>query len=474
MRRFRSACLAAASALIWTCIADAARPRYGGTLRVQTSAAMRSLNPAAVPLDSADAMARRWLHPLVFETLVAPNASGGLEPVLASHWESDAAATRWRFRLRSGVRLHDGSPLDAGRVAAALRAHGRAWTIATDSSIVTIDVDRSDPDLPWRLANVRYAIAFGRPGGGEPIGTGPFAIDRWEAKRLRLRAHDDHWGGRPFVDTVHIEMGRALADQVASLELGRADLVSFEAHAVRPSLQRGMRITATRPIELVALVFERHAASPAWLPLRRALSGAIDRRSMCSVLLQGYAQPAWALLPDWLGGYTSLLQSDHDRGRARAAVAALPPAHRALTLRVPSSDGLLRAIAERLAVDAREAGLSMTVTPAGVATTTPPDARLVRIRLEPTTRELALEAATLALTRDAPSSPNDPSLVPGVSLEAVLHFERTILASRGIVPLVHLPELYGSAPTVESWLQPVVQPTGKWSLDNVWLRADRP
>lgn len=473
MRRFRSACLAAVSALIWTCLADAARPRYGGTLRVQTSAAMRSLNPAAVPLDSADAMARRWLHPLVFETLVAPNASGGLEPVLASHWESDAGATRWRFRLRSGVRLHDGSPLDAGRVAAALRAQGRAWTIATDSSTVTIDIDRSDPDLPWRLANVRYAIAFGRPGGGEPIGTGPFAIDRWEPKRLRLRAHDGHWGGRPFVDTVQIEMGRAPADQVASLELGGAELVSFESHAVRPALQRGMRITATRPIELVALVFERRAA-PALLPLRRALSGAIDRRSMCSVLLQGYAHPAWALLPEWLGGYASLLRSDHDRDRSRAAVAALPPAHRALTFRVQSSDGLLRAVAERLAVDAREAGLSITVIPTGVATTTAPDARLVRIRLEPTTRELALEAAILALGPDAPSSANDPALVPGASLETVLHVERTILASRGIVPLVHLPELYGAAPAVESWLQPVVQPTGKWNLENVWLRVGRP
>jgi MarR-like DNA-binding transcriptional regulator SgrR of sgrS sRNA len=208
MKLSTPASLAAVSVVLWINVAGAARPRYAGTLRVETAAAMRTLNPAAAPLDEADAAARRILFPLIFETVVTPDSAGGLYGLLAVTWTSNAGATQWRFHLRPGVRLHDGTPLDGARVAAALRAIEPGWRIAADAGTLTIDVDQPLPDLPWHLADSRYAIAFGRSGGGEPIGSGPFAIERWEPRRLRLRAHEAHWQGRAFVDAVQVEMGR--------------------------------------------------------------------------------------------------------------------------------------------------------------------------------------------------------------------------------------------------------------------------
>lgn len=473
MRPFTSASLAAASALVWITGTDAARPRYGGILRVETSAVMRSLNPAAAPIDSRDAVARTWLHPLIFETLVAAEASGGLRPVLATEWSSDAGATRWRFRLRSRVMLHDGTPLDAGRVAAALRAHDPAWSITPGDGVVTIEGSEGLPDLPWRLADPGHAVAFARPAGGEPIGTGPFAIDRWELRRLRLRSHEDYWDGRPFVDAVHIEMGRAAGDQLASLALGKADFVSLQPQDVR-RVARGMRVTGTRPIELIVLVFEGRGRADAWRPARTALSQAIDRASISTVLLQGYAAPASTIVPEWLGGYASLLAQGHTRARAKSAVAALPSGQRSLTLTAAAGDGLLRTVADRVAVDAREAGLSIVVdATAAAARTPPPDVRLLRVRLQATTRERALASALDELAARTQFSPPAAPPRPGASFDAVFRFEQRLAEGHVVIPVVHLPDLYVSAADVDSWLAPIVLPSGAWNLAAAWLRAER-
>src|SRR5207248_586392 len=128
-------------------------------------------------------------------------------------------------------------------------------------------------------------------------------VDRLEPARLVLRAHEDYWQGRPFVDSVEVALGRSPADQLASLEVGRTDLVSIAPVDTSRVGLRGLRITASRPIELVALVFEEHRSTPASQPLRNAVSAAIDRPSLSAVLLQRWAQPAATLLPDWLSGY---------------------------------------------------------------------------------------------------------------------------------------------------------------------------
>src|SRR5687767_11754523 len=86
----------------------AARPRYGGTLRVQTAGSLRTVDPSAAFLPE-DASARHVLA-LVFETLVGIRQDGGLEPRLAAAWQLEPQG-RWRIRLRPGVRLHDGSLL---------------------------------------------------------------------------------------------------------------------------------------------------------------------------------------------------------------------------------------------------------------------------------------------------------------------------------------------------------------------------
>ena len=453
-------------------LALVARPQYGGVLHVEMPATIRTLDPTAAAADPSDALARARLLPLVFETLVAADADGGLAPGLAVSWDHDARAVRWRFRLRSDVRLHDGSILEASQVAAALRG-AAAWKVSADGDTLLVESDREAPDLLWELATVRYAVVV-RRGPTEMMGTGPFRVERFQSSHLVLRAHEDYWSGRPFVDTVDIAMGQSPADQLASLELGRADLASITPSDAPRLSQRGLRIAASRPIDLVALVFEEHRALPGGQPLRNAVAAAIDRPSLCTLLLQRWAQPAATMLPDWLSGYASLFSAGHDRAAARALVTALPAAQRSVALRVESPAPVDRVIADRIAVDARDVGLAIKIDPAD-SLAPRPDVRLVHVKLEATSPDRALAAALTALgPRASRVLPVDATVPAGAPLEDVFRLERALLEPRVIVPIVHLPELYALGAHVEAWNGPIVLPSGAWDFGNVWVRADKP
>jgi ABC-type oligopeptide transport system substrate-binding subunit len=471
MKRFISASLALASVCLAGAAIHGARPEYGGTLRVQIDATIRSLDPAAASGDAAEGAARRRALGLVFETLVAAEADG-LRPMLATSWESDPRAARWQFRLRSGVRLHDGSVLEAWQVATVLRASEPAWTIAADGDAVIINTGEPVRDLPWVLADLRHAVVV-RASGGALAGTGPFAIERLEPARLSLRAHDRYWAGRPFVDVVRIEMGRSRAVQLSDLEGGRADVVSATPLDARRITQRGLHVAASHPLEVVALVFEPHRSSAAAIALRRTLAAAINRTSMCAVLLQRLAEPADALVPRWLSGYAPLFALDSKATLSRSAIAALPLDQRELAIRIDASDALIQAIADRVAVDGREAGFATKVqAPAGLAPR--PDARVIRVHLAATTPDRALAAIVERLSARDAVTPAAAALPLAASLDAVYQAEQKLLDRSVVVPLVHLPEIYGLSDRVGTWNAPAVRASGGWNFADIWLRGGKP
>ena len=472
MTRFRFASLAIASALALPIALHAARPHYGGTLRIEMLGVIRTFDPAATSADGAESAARTRVLPLVFETLVAADPSGGLRPLLAASWERDASGQRWRFHVRDAVTLHDGSRLQPAQMAAALRGRERAWKVGVDGDAVVVDLDRAQPDFLWDLADARYAIAI-RTSAGDLVGSGPFRLEPTEPRRVALRAHEDYWGGRPFVDAVQIAEGRALGDQLTSLELGRADFVAVRPTDLRRLVQRALRSISSRPLEVFALVFEPHRATPADRLVRRAVAASIDRVTLSTVLLQRQAEPAAALLPSWLSGYAPMFQSAPVPASSRSTIAALPIEQRRLTLRVDAADPVAQAIAERVAVDVREAGITVKVqAPVGLAPR--PDVRLVRVACDATTPDRVLAAIMAALgSRATALATTETAPAIGASLDTVYRVERALVERDIIVPVVHVPALYGLGDRVESWNGPAVSPIGAWNLANVWLRSER-
>jgi ABC-type transport system substrate-binding protein len=465
MRPFASACLALASVAAAGAALGAARPQYGGTLRVEMDAIVRGIDPAASIADGAAAVARGRLSSLVFEPLTAIDAAG-LQPWLAARWEQDGRGGRWRFHLRNAVTLHDGTALEAWQVAASLRAVEPAWKVAAENDTITIDPDVPIADLPWTLADDRHAIVV-RGAGASLVGSGPFKLDRVDGTRVSLRAHDAYWRARAFVDAVQVETGRAFDAQLGDLEGGRADLVGVRAVDARRAARRGVRVESSNPLELVALVFESHRAAEATLAWRRTIAATINRDAICAVVLQGQAAPARTVLPEWLSGYAPIAAPSPAPVMTRSAVAALAPELREIALRIEPGDGVMQAIAERVAVDAREAGFTVTVqTPAGLAPR--PDARLVRVPLAAVAPNRAFAQAASRLTmRGWP-----PIAAPdGTGLDATYRAERALVDGLVVVPIVHLRELTALGERVGFSARPIVNPLGGWNLADAWVRA---
>jgi hypothetical protein len=438
---------------------------------MQTQGTLRSVDPSVTSTTALEGATRRLLLPLVFETLIEVDPSGGLRPLLADSWATEATGARWRVRLRPGVKLHDGMILTPDQVASSLMASRPDWQVTVDDGAIVITPPMPDAGLPWDLTELRTAIAVRT--GGTISGTGPFRVERLEASRLTLRAHEDHRDGRPFLDDVQIELGRPLAAQLSDLEVGRADLVDVGPGDTARVTDRQLRVVASRPMEVFALVFEAHRATASSEPLRRTLAAAIDRAAIARVLLQGRAEPADTLLPGWLSGYPSFAAVNRPPELSRSAVAALPQVQRSLAIRVVAGDAVAQAIAQRVAVDARERGFLVTVqAPAGLGPR--PDVRLLRLPLEPSAPDRTLAALFDTLTpRTLGLITTEQRPARGSPLDTVLRVERALLANSVLVPLVHAPALYGLGVRVDFRNGPLVLPAGALDLANVWIGPDR-
>jgi len=452
MKLFDWRWLVTSSLMVGALLANAeTRPQYGGTLHIAMRAAPTSLDPADG--SQPDSFARRSLTMLMFDTLVTRDESGRVQPSLAVSWQVSPNGQRWQFRLRRGVKFHDGTPLTAESAAASLRAANPSWNVVADADSVVIERDGADPELLAEIAMPRNAIAKKSP-DGKPSGTGPFHIADWQpGKKLILAAEETCWHGRPFLDGIEIEMGKNFRDQTIAIELGKADFVEVAPEQVHRASLEGRHLASSAPVELVALLFTREAASPDEKLLREALALSVERGSIRSVLLQGAGQPAASILPNWMSGYGFVFSTEADLPRARRAreqVHTIPT----WTVGYEGNDSVARLLAERIALNAKDAGLSLQPTSSGTA-----DLRLVRIPLASADPGIALAGvAALAGESEAKTSAG--------AVEDLYAAEQTILTTQRLIPLFHLPVSYAAAASLKNWAP---RQDGSCSLSDAWL-----
>jgi peptide/nickel transport system substrate-binding protein len=282
------------------------------------------------------------------------------------------------------------------------------------------------------------------------LGAG-FTIARWEAGRLALYEADENAvGGRPFLDSIEILLGRALRDQTSDLDLGKADIVELGPNELRRQ-PAARRVWSSSPVRVLALVFAPRFDDAR---VREALALSVDRSAIHNVLLQRQGEISGALLPQWLSGYAFLFPATADLVRARQ----LAPGARPITLSV--SDAALRPIAERIALNARDAGLAVSVTPQAANA----DVALVELRIASSDPVKALAQIAAALGLPAPP--------PNPSPEQTYAAERTLVEGFRVIPLIHLPDVYGVNPRVKGG--PGIAPSGEWRFENLWLEGARP
>jgi peptide/nickel transport system substrate-binding protein len=457
-------------------VAAETRPHYGGTLRVMLQSA-----PSALDLPANATPAEYWdlsrTLSLIGNTLVRIDAQGRPQPALAVAWQSDASASHWQFTLRRGVKFHDGSAASPAAIAQILGALHSGWNVRAVADSITIESAPPLPSLLAELALPRNLVLKRNANGAPPVGTGPFLVAEWQPSQfLKLAANEESWEGRPFVDAVEIEFGKAQRDQAIALELGKTDVIE-EAPQAASGSQPHSTSSVSLPTELLALVFpvNSRANDPR---LREALALAINRKPIQSVLLKGAGEPAASILPNWMTGFSAVFSAQANAQEARILLADShqPAPNLTCELSYDPRDPQAQLIAERIALNAREVGITVQVSLSGAE-----DIRLVRVVLpspDPAT-SLGEAARQLGLPQPAFSA-----TAGGDTLEDLYQTERSLLEAHAVIPLFHLPVATAEGARVRDWSP---ERRGQWSasrlsLADFWLsdlrstasRADLP
>src|SRR6267142_476937 len=208
------------AALLWIGPARSSEhPQYGGVLRVELRASAVVMNPQKWKAGAPDFASNERLAALVFDRLVALDNYGRFQPQLATEWTHDAAAKRWQFVLRAGVRFSDGTLLTAADVVAALGPllPPRGMQISARPGGVAIQSASAANDLLETLSSGPYFV-YKDDGAGGLLGPGPFVLESAggsaavegkniadaagsaAGQRLRFRFNENCWSGRPFLD----------------------------------------------------------------------------------------------------------------------------------------------------------------------------------------------------------------------------------------------------------------------------------
>jgi peptide/nickel transport system substrate-binding protein len=413
--------------------------------------------PNSVEIPANAAPADYWdsarILAMLADNLVKMDAAGRTQPSLAVSWQSELNGKRWQFTLRHGVKFHDGSAASAATVAQILGDRHSDWTVRGAADSLTIESDIPMPSLLAELALPRNAI-LKRNSNGLPVGTGAFRVADFQPGRLlKLAANEESWAGRPFVDAIEIDLGRSQRDQAIALELGKVDLI--EAPPQPPALNgASQRVRTSLPVELMALVFPANSKAQD-VRVRDALALAIDRKPIQSVLLKGAGEPTASILPNWMTGYSGVFPAQANVQRAKVVLA--DSRQPALALSYDPRDPQAQLIADRIALNAREAGITLRVSLSGTA-----DVTLVRIVLLSPDPATSLREAARALGLQQP-------LVHGNAVDDLYPAERTLLDGHTVILLFHLSVASAAGARVRNW-EP--DRTGGWNLSDVWLEAD--
>lgn len=353
------------------CVPASAR---AAELKIALAADVSSLDPHYLNIAPNVAFASH-----LFDALVNVDADGHLVPGLAVSWKP-VDATTWEFKLRQGVRFHDGSPFTAedvifslDRPATLTRSPG-PFTSYTKQIVAkqivdpyTVRLKTATPYGPLALdmsaifivskKAAEHATTDDFNSGRALIGTGPFKFVSFRrGERIVLKRNDDYWGDKAEWDKVTFRIVTSAAPRLAALLAGDVDVIEAVPTADIARLKTDPRFHVAQKISWRTIFWhldQRDRASPyitdkAGRPLaanplrdarvRRAISMAIDRRALADRTMEGQAVPASNIVAPGILGYNDGLPVEaYDPQGAKQLLAEVGyPDGFAITLHGPS------------------------------------------------------------------------------------------------------------------------------------------
>ncbi len=286
----------------------------------------------------------------IFDTLTWSGDKLQIEPRLATSWKAITPDT-WEFKLRSGVKFHDGSDFTAEDVKFSIEripvvSGPNPTTIYTrrvkevkiiDPLTVHIVTDGPAPNLPndfIRLFIVSSKAAAGLTkdnanetfnSGKAAIGTGPYKFVSWTPKdQLVLDRFDGYWGPKePWAKVVRKELPNDAA-RVAQLKAGQVDIIVRAPSSDIATLKRDPKLTVATidTVYVFNMEIDMRDKSPqvtakdgsplAKNPLqdprvREAIDLAIDRPALVEIAMEGLGAPVNQLVTSSIAGFNKSL-----------------------------------------------------------------------------------------------------------------------------------------------------------------------
>lgn len=257
------------------------------------------------------------------------------KPELAVSWKSNAAKTKWTFKLRSGVKFHTGRAFDAQAAKQSLERSFKSkgygsyiWGTCTKVSApakLTLVIACQKPTAldfnatSWYGAYILDTKASGSQDlrkwldAGHDAGTGPYTIDQWNKgadPELRLKRFDGYWGGWSGSHYQNVVYRVVPNGQTAAqlLQSGEAQFVPRTSPEIWASFKNSSKVTAIDPPSFTNMFAMLNTKRP---PLndpqvRQAIAYGIDLSGLSKVLKGSLAPPHGILPPAMLGHFNDL------------------------------------------------------------------------------------------------------------------------------------------------------------------------
>ena len=306
---------------------EALAQKAGGILRVyhRDSPASMSILEEASNSVSIPMMAV-FNNLVLYDQHAAQNRLDTIQPDLAESWSWNADGTRLTFKLREGVKWHDGKPFTAqdvkctwdlltGQAPNGLRANPRkpwwsniAEVVVDAPTQATFALKRPQPAILALFASGQSPIYPCHVSAADmrkrPIGTGPFKFVEFRSNQyIKLTRNPDYWKpGRPWLDGIDYKIVPSRSTAILAFVAGQFDL-TFPYEVTIPLLKDVKQQAPQAVCELVPansatnLLVNRQAPPFDNANLRRALALALDRRSFVEILAQGQGDIGAAMEP---------------------------------------------------------------------------------------------------------------------------------------------------------------------------------
>jgi peptide/nickel transport system substrate-binding protein len=245
--------------------------------------------------------------------------------------------TEWTLKLREGVKFQDGTPFNAEAAAftidravnSKLGCNVEGYVFgdadlkvkAVDAATLTVTTPEPDPILPLRLSFLEVVPTSTSTTAKvrEPIGTGPYKIEQWDAgQKISLSAWDGYWGDKPAYAKAEYQWRSESSVRAAMITSGEADV----AMGLSPDDNIGDLGVDYPNNETVALRLDANAAPLNDIRVRQAINYAIDKEGIVNSLYQGKHKVAAQLVPEGIVGHNSGLKSwPFDLDKAKSLIA---------------------------------------------------------------------------------------------------------------------------------------------------------